>query len=262
MGFVRSQTYANAAEEHPYSHCGGLRRSDATLDTQAIASSPDITRAVPSAIPYDTLSVLCLTSKRHDDVVDESLRGWHACLVHDLRPARRKAELGVYDFYAAVARGTLVHGAMLFWKYVRLPDSNTPFLFVLDEPLPDYYARSLHAPLDDVALLSDGAAAARRTIERLLQRCAERALAARMAIRDTVRSDLEQRLTLRAGSLPGSHASFARAQEHVLRNQALAYFTEAGGSKAWFDRLWPDIFEDALRWCSAKSSVAAAIAHE
>ncbi|MGE5522424.1 MAG: hypothetical protein ACM3SS_01825 [Rhodospirillaceae bacterium] len=213
------------------------------------------------SLPYDTLSVLCLTSKRHDGVVDESFRGWSACLVHDLRPARRKAQLGVYDLYAAVARGPLVHGAILFWKYVRLPDSNTPFVFVLDEPLPDYYARSLHPLLDDVALLSNGATAARRTIERLLQHCADRALAAHMAIRDTVRRDLEQRLTMRAGPLRGSHAFFARAQEHVLRNQALGYFTEAGGSKAWFDRLWPELFEDALRWCSARSSVAAAIPH-
>lgn len=190
-------------------------------------------------------TILCIRSRRTAPLLDRALGAYDCRVVHDLYTASRKARLGTFDLYLTVD-AYLPAAAVDCWRSLREFDCNTPFLFVLRRPLPPGVARELVSGVDAWMLHSDGAAALSQRVEWLLGAAERRSLEARRAETLAIREDIHERLNRLEWRVQLSRESMARAQEHVMRAYALQSFTRLGGTKSFFERLWPDVYEEAL----------------
>jgi hypothetical protein len=82
--------------------------------------------------------------------------------------------------------------------------------------------------------------------ERLLADAERRSLEARRQETLAIRDDIQERLSRLEWRVQLSRESMTRAQEHVMRAYALQHFTRSGGTRSFFERLWPATYEDVL----------------
>lgn len=204
-------------------------------------------------------TVLCVRSRRVDPLADEILHGYEACVLHDAKLACRKAQLGTFDFYLAIDLRS--HDAPLYlWRHVRTFDANTPFVFVVSQEFPQHRAPALRDGYDAVVAMDEpDARTVQSAIQRLLSVAEQRSLEARRMEALAVHRDITDRLASLEQRVQLSRQSLARAQEHVMRARAMLEFLRCGGTKAFFERYWPDTFEDALRDSYAQSDDTAPV---
>jgi hypothetical protein len=191
-------------------------------------------------------TILCIRSRRPGGVLDRALADYDCCVVHDARVASRKAKLGAFDLYLAVDPHSST-AAVECWRAMREFDRNTPFLFVLRRRLPPVIEDTLVRGIDAHVLDSEAASTVAHAVQRLLADAERRSLDARREETLAIRDDIRERLNRLEWRVQLSRESMARAQEHVMRAYALSSFTRLGGTKSFFERLWPDTYEEALR---------------
>jgi hypothetical protein len=190
-------------------------------------------------------TVLCVKSRRSGAALETALSTYTCCVVHDAWIACRKAKLGAFDLYLAVdphSQGAAIE----CWRGIRAFDSNTPFVFVVRRPLPPDVESALRDGYDAYVIEESGGARLRPVMERLIEAAERRSLAARREAALVVRDDIRQRLAKLESRIQLSRESMTRAQEHVMRAYALQHFTRSGGTRSFFERLWPATYEDVL----------------
>jgi len=202
-------------------------------------------------LPHDPLydrrrTILCIRSRRSGVLLERALLDYDCCVVHDTRVAARKAKLGAFDLYLAVDPHSAT-AAIECWHAMRDFDRNTPFLFVLRRRLPPAIENTLVSGIDAYVLDSEPASTVAHVVKRLLDDAERRSLEARRQETLAIRDDIRERLNRLEWRVQLSRESMARAQEHVMRAYALSSFTRLGGTKSFFERLWPDTYEEALR---------------
>jgi len=191
-------------------------------------------------------TVLCVKSRRAGTFLESALASYECCVVHDTKTACRKAKLGAFDLYLAVDP-YMPNAAVECWQSIREFDGNTPFVFVLRKPLPPAIGHCLVADVDACVLFDDGPSALAQCARRLLMLAERRSLEARREQTLVIREVIQERFARLEWRLQLSRQSMARAQEHVIRGYAMQEFTRRGGTKSFFERMWPDAYEDALR---------------
>lgn len=188
--------------------------------------------------------VLCVRSQAMETLLDEALSVYDTTALHDGRVALRKARFGLFDGYLAIDSRS-ARAAVLTWQGIRGFDSNTPFVLVTSEALPDDVA--LKAGYDAHLRFPEDIPMLRSVMDTLLRYAAQRALDARVEEAKAVSRELHARLADLSRRVSLSRQSFARAQEHVMRAYGLHAFTRAGGTPASFDRCWQETFDDMLK---------------
>lgn len=198
-------------------------------------------------------TILCIRSRRAGMLLDRALAAYDCCVAHDARTACRKAKLGAFDLYLAVDPHSSA-AAVECWRGMREFDANTPFLFVLRRRLPPAVEAALVPGVDAYVDNSEADSALAHAVQRLLALAERRSLEARREETLAIREDIHERLTRLEWRVQLSRESMARAQEHVMRAYALQSFTRLGGTKSFFERLWPEAYEEALRETADGSS--------
>lgn len=191
-------------------------------------------------------TILCIRSRRSGPLLDRGLAAYDCCVVHDARVAWRKAKLGAFDLYLAVDPNASA-ASVECWRGIRQFDRNTPFLFVLRRPLPADVEQQLVPEIDGHVRYTDTPSALAQAVRRLIDLAERRSLEARREETLAIREDIQERLTRLEWRVQLSRESMARAQEHVMRAYALQSFVRMGGTRSFFERLWPDAYEEALR---------------
>ncbi len=200
----------------------------------------------PSSKPSFKPSMLCVCSKANDEQLDLVLRNFNATVVHDARVACRKASLGSYDIYFAYDPRSVKSAAYL-WENVRAFDRNTPFVMVCGESFPDESGLRIRHEFDRVVHYPCSVGELLDHIRSMLAIAERRGLAARAEEARAIAMDLTTRLSELEERVSLSRQSLARAQEHVMRAYALRAFEASGGTRACFDRYWPETFDEMLR---------------
>lgn len=190
-------------------------------------------------------SLLCVRSRRVDRFADEVLKPYKACVVHDAKTACRKARLGAFDAYLAIDLRS-VHPASYMWENIRSFDANTPFVLVVAKALPLEFEERLQCGYDALIVESSDPAHVAGVIQQLLLLAERRSLEARRIEALAVQDDIAERLERLEQRMQLSRQSLARTQEHIMRAHAVREFERCGGTKSFFERLWPDTFEEAL----------------
>jgi hypothetical protein len=191
-------------------------------------------------------TLLCVSSRRAGVMLDRALSNYRCCVVHDTRVACRKAKLGAFDLYLAVDPYSSA-AVCECWRAIREFDANTPFVLVVRGSVPVAVQSALSPERDGVVTDGAGSAVLADTVAALLAAAERRSLDAKREETLAIREDIRARLSRLEWRLQLSRESMARAQEHVMRAYALRSFTRLGGTKSFFERLWPDAYEEALR---------------
>ncbi|MGE5525844.1 MAG: hypothetical protein ACM3SS_19175 [Rhodospirillaceae bacterium] len=191
-------------------------------------------------------TILCIRSRRAGALLDRALTHYDCCVVHDAHIACRKAKLGAFDLYLAVDPHSST-AAIQCWRAMREFDRNTPFVFVVRRRLPAAIEHVLVPGIDASVIYGETASVLSQTLERLIEAAERRSLEARREETIAIREDVQRRLRRLEWRTQLSRESMARAQEHVMRAYALQTFTRLGGTRSFFERMWPEIYEEALR---------------
>lgn len=85
-----------------------------------------------------------------------------------------------------------------------------------------------------------------QTIARVIKEAGLQVFEARRAEIAAIRDELASRQTEIAARLAQADEKNARAQEQVIKIKACQAFLNAGGTRADFERLWPDFLRDQL----------------
>ncbi len=191
-------------------------------------------------------TILCIRSRRAGPLLERALAEYDCCVIHDARVAFRKAKLGAFDLYLAVDPYSPT-AAIECWRGLRAFDTNTPFLFVLRKSLPVAVESALVPGVDAFVNDSEAPFMLTHAVQQLLDAAERRSLEARHEESLAIRNDIQERLARLEWRVQLSRESMARAQEHVLRAYALRDFIHRGGTKSFFERYWPDTYEEAVR---------------
>jgi DNA-binding response OmpR family regulator len=127
---------------------------------------------------------------------------------------------------------------------IRRTDANTPIVFLSAAA----YAR------DHQAAMEAGASAyldkplgmleLETTVTRLIQEAESRNMDARLAELTAVRAAINEHIAELKARTEEHAKTTMRAREHLLRATAYSAFTESGGIRAEFERLWPNLLSE------------------
>jgi hypothetical protein len=192
-------------------------------------------------------SLLCIGSpRRYEPQLEAVLQRYESRVVRDPAVGFRQAQLAAFDVY--LAYGTSEPERILTaWNKIRRFDENTPFVIVGTPAVAAELAGQLRPDYEHVFTEGYDAMQLVDALDRLLLLAGERGLEARKFAVAHVTEEISERLAHIEQKIYLSRQSFARVQEHVMRAQAMRQFHRYGGTRAFFDRLWPDIFEEALQ---------------
>jgi hypothetical protein len=193
-----------------------------------------------------TYALLCIGSHPRHTFLRHKLAHYQSRVVYDPEVAYRKAQRASFDVYLAYDRYDAAR-TVAAWRKIRRIDENTPFVIVGPTSLTASLAGELRSGFDALIDEIENEGLVLQVMEQLLLLAGERSLKARQFAVARACAEIEQRLSYLEQQLHLSRQALARAQEHLVRAEAMREFYRRGGAKAFFNRLWPDIFEEALQ---------------
>jgi DNA-binding response OmpR family regulator len=148
------------------------------------------------------------------------------------------ARRGIFDLYL-LDKWLRGGSGIDLCRNIRLFDANTPVIFMSGAAYNRDHAEAMAAganaylekPVDMFRL--------ERTVTGLISQVESRDLAARMTEITAIQSEINWHLS---GLDESRRGSAARINEELYKSLAYSTFIKAGGVKADFDRLWPDVF--------------------
>ena len=191
-------------------------------------------------------AVLCIGSRPLHAYFNRTLRHYQSRVVHDLALAVRRAQRVSFDVYVAYDADEPAR-TITAWRKIRRLDENTPFIIIGPRWLLDEIAGELRSGYDAFLDESGDQASIAELMESMLLFASERSLHARQFAVTRVCEEIEQRFSHFEQKLRLTRHALARAQEPLMRAEAMREFQRRGGAKAFFDRLWPDMLEEALQ---------------
>jgi DNA-binding response OmpR family regulator len=131
-------------------------------------------------------------------------------------------------------------------KRLRTFDPNTPVIFCTGTSDESVRQKALQTgaqayfvkPIDYFGL--------RDTADSLMRQKELAGLEARMAEIQAIRDEINERLALVSFKLRKLEIQNIKAQDRALKAKASQAFSDAGGTRADFERMWPDIYEQAM----------------
>jgi hypothetical protein len=199
-----------------------------------------------SPVGSATYALLCIGSHPRHTFLRRKFGHYQSRVVHDPEVAYRKAQRASFDVYLAFD-GNDAGRTVAAWRKIRRVDENTPFVIIGPRSLTGYLAGELRSGFDALIDEAEDEALVFEVMERLLLLASERSFEARQYAVARACEEIEQRLSHLEQQLHLSRQALARAQEHLVRAQAMREFYRRGGAKAFFDRLWPDMFDEAVQ---------------
>ena len=193
-----------------------------------------------------THAVLCIGSQPLHTYFNRSLRHYQSRVVHDPAVAVRRAQLVSFDVYVAYDAEEPAR-TVTAWRKIRRVDENTPFILIGRRALLDEITGELRSGYDAFLDESGDPSSIPEAMESMLLFASERSLHARQFAVGRVCEEIEQRFSHFEQKIRLDRHALARAQEPLMRAEAMREFQRRGGAKAFFDRLWPDMLEEALQ---------------
>ena len=191
-------------------------------------------------------AVLCIGSEPLHAFFTRTLRHYQSRVVYDLEVAFRRARRASFDVYVAFDAYDPSR-TVAAWRKIRRVDGNTPFILIGPNSIIADLQGELRSGYDALIDEAQDEALIVEVMEGLLLSASERSLRARRFAVARVCEEIEQRLAHLEQKIRLSRHSLAHAQENLVRADAMREFQRHGGAKAFFDRLWPDMFEEALQ---------------
>jgi CheY-like chemotaxis protein len=160
-----------------------------------------------------------------------------------LRLARRQA----YDLYVVVSPLGWLSCAEAC-RRIRRFDRHTPLIVYVTDVSSNAERREvLAAGAQAYMARGDYAQNFAGTAGQLIMLAELRSMDALSAAAPAIREVLVNRLSRMRPQNADSEATLRRSAENQVKEEARRLFADAGGSRANFERLWPAIYEDALR---------------
>ena len=199
-----------------------------------------------SPIGAANYAVLCVGSEPLHTFFTQTLRHYQSRVVYDLELAFRRALRTSFDIY--VAFDAYDPGRTLAaWRKIRRIDPNTPFVLIGPRSFISEVGDELRPGCEALVDETQAEALVPEVMQELLLSASERSLHARQFAVARVCEEMDQRLAHLVQKIRLSRHTLARAQENLVRAEAMREFQRHGGAKAFFDRLWPDMFDEALQ---------------
>jgi len=193
--------------------------------------------------------ILCVSDDTEEcDVLTNTLPLLKFTFANSYSTARQLVHTSIFDLYLLDECIPDASGIELC-REVRKIDANTPVVL---------FSPAGHNPNPDSAF-SAGASAyldmpaeffrLESTVVGLLREADARSMDARLAEIRALQTEIRQHLAQIDGSKRDNTERIMRANDHLFRARAYAAFTNSGGVRSHFERLWPDVLIDYSRSC-------------
>jgi DNA-binding response OmpR family regulator len=132
-------------------------------------------------------------------------------------------------------------------REVRKSDPQAPVCFYSSASSEECKRRALRAGASLYLRKPDDIEALREQIQMVLERADIRSLNARLAEQDAIQNELARRVAAAAARVDRAKLMTAQATRRMAQAQAVKAFIESGGTRANFERWWPQIFATATK---------------
>ena len=191
-------------------------------------------------------SILCIDDDAEAcEVLKQTIPCLNFTFAHSFAAALKLIRLGTFDLYL-MDEGSPECSGIELCREIRKTDANTPIVILSpagypsdEDPAIDAGATAyLDMPADFVLLES--------SILRLLRTAAARSLDARMAEIAAIRDEIGKHLEELDERSDRSAEKTIDGLRHLLRARAYEVFTDSGGVRSHFDRLWLEMVGNPL----------------
>jgi len=139
-------------------------------------------------------------------------------------------------------------------RQIREVDPHTPILFYSGVGGEAAQREALKAGAQGYLLKPVNLAQLEQLIRRLIGEAASAVFEARRAEMAALRDELTLARLEAGAKLARAQARLARAEEQSLKLKACGAFLKAGGTRAEFERLWPEVFRAQVLACPSEPS--------
>jgi DNA-binding NarL/FixJ family response regulator len=167
--------------------------------------------------------------------------------------ALRLARRGIYDLYLLHSPLAQAQPALLCAR-IRGFDRQTPLIVYSIQPTTSERSAALDAGAQAYVSRSDGATNLTGTAGQLVMLAELRSMDALRKGAKAIHDHLAHGLAALNAQVSGARATLRAKLQRQLKDQASSIFTQAGGSRAHFERLWPSLFQSALERSGAPAA--------
>ena len=169
-----------------------------------------------------------------------------------------------YDAIRALNRQTFDAYVLDYWlpdwsgielcREIRKSDPQVPICFYSSARNEQYRSRALRAGATFYLRNPNDIGSLRHALSSLIEAADIQSLQARLAEQLAVQEELERRAAAAAAHIERARMMTAEATERMARAQAAKAFLECGGTRANFERWWPNVFASAMSTRRTKTS--------
>jgi len=190
--------------------------------------------------------VLCVDDDQDTcDLIAAYMSGYEVVVADSVASGFLLAKTEYFDLYILDLRLAYGDGIELCQR-LRTFDPNTPVIFCTGNSDEGVRERALQAGAQAYLVKPIDYAALRDVADSLMRKRELAGLEARMAEIQAIQDEINERLALVSYKLRKLEIESIKAQDRALKAKASQAFSDAGGTRADFERMWPDIYEQAM----------------
>jgi hypothetical protein len=185
-------------------------------------------------------AILYFASKRTDALKRHVLSHYQASVTGNLLIGFHRARAGVFDAYVIHDKRDGSRSAFA-WQEIRAFDANTPFVFISSN-CTDERARAQMRPHYETLVAPHPPRDVLGAVDSMIAMAEQRSSGAAIAALDAAQRELCRRMQQHA--VPNDRhrgsAAFAYLRQEMLRPVAFREYVLRGGTRAAFERWWPE----------------------
>jgi DNA-binding response OmpR family regulator len=224
----------------------GLRNCGEDKKGKIRENRKEVRLTMRSSISSLKRRVLCVDDDQATcDLITACMSGYDVVVADSVASGFLLAKTEYFDLYILDLQLAYGDGIELCQR-LRAFDPNTPVIFCTGTSDESVRQKALQTGAQAYFVKPIDFTALRDEADSLMRKKELAGLAARMAEIQAIRDEVNERLVLVPFKLRKLELQSIKAQDRALKAKASQAFSDAGGTRADFERMWPDIYEQAM----------------